>query len=216
MPGRQKSLIGTVVSDKMEKTVTVLVQSSTRHRLYHKIVRRSKRFLAHDDLLGAKEGDIVRILEARPLSRRKRWRVAEIIQRREVAEIAPREIDAEYLGRPREREAEPAVEEAVAAEAPSAETPEEAPPEAPAPEPEASVETPTAEVPPEAVPDAQAEDVAAAPAGEELVAEDQIAPALEGTIEEEEEGTGDEPADAEEPAAEETSEENLQQEREET
>src|SRR3990172_12321317 len=100
MPGRQKSLIGTVVSDKMDKTVTVAVGSTRRHPLYHKIMQRTKRYLAHDDRLGAKPGDLVRIVETRPLSRHKRWRVIEIVTRGEVAEIAPREIDAEYLGRP--------------------------------------------------------------------------------------------------------------------
>jgi small subunit ribosomal protein S17 len=104
MPGRRKSLTGTVVSDRMDKTVVVVVETTTRHRLYRKILRRSQRYLVHDDRLEAKPGDLVRILETRPLSRRKRWRVAEILQRGEVAEIAPREIDSEYLGRPRERQ----------------------------------------------------------------------------------------------------------------
>jgi small subunit ribosomal protein S17 len=100
----QKSITGTVVSDKMAKTVIVQVASTTRHRIYKKIMRRTKRYLAHDDRLGAKPGDTVRIVETRPLSRLKRWRVAEIVERGEVAEIAPREIDAEYLSRRREKE----------------------------------------------------------------------------------------------------------------
>lgn len=104
----QKSITGTVVSDKMAKTVIVQVATTTRHRLYKKIMRRTKRYLAHDDRLGAKPGDTVRIVETRPLSRLKRWRVAEIVQRGEVAEIAPGEIDAEYLSRHREKEAPPA------------------------------------------------------------------------------------------------------------
>jgi small subunit ribosomal protein S17 len=100
----QKSITGTVVSDKMAKTVIVQVATSTRHRIYKKIMRRTKRYMAHDDRLGAKPGDTVRIVETRPLSRLKRWRVAEIVERGEVAEIAPREIDAEYLSRRREKE----------------------------------------------------------------------------------------------------------------
>ena len=108
MAGQRKTLVGTVVSDKMDKTVVVVVESTTRHRLYHKIMKRSKRFMAHDDRLEAKPGDIVRITETRPLSRHKRWRVAEIVQRGEVAEIAPREIDTQYLTITREREAPPA------------------------------------------------------------------------------------------------------------
>ncbi len=107
MAEKQKSLTGTVVSDKMEKTVVVQVDHTTRHPLYHKIMKRSKRYLAHDDRLEAKRGDVVRIIEARPMSRHKRWRVAEIVERGEVAEIAPREIDAEYLALHREREAPP-------------------------------------------------------------------------------------------------------------
>src|SRR3990172_9656490 len=107
MTGRLKSLVGTVVSEKMEKTVVVLVEHTTRDPLYRKTLKRSKRFLAHDDHLDAKPGDLVRILETRPLSRHKRWRVAEVLKRGEVAEIAPQEIDAEYLTLQRERQAPP-------------------------------------------------------------------------------------------------------------
>lgn len=103
----QKSITGTVVSDKMEKTIIVQVATTTRHRIYKKIMRRTKRYMAHDDHLGAKLGDTVRIVETRPLSRHKRWRVAEIVERGEVAEIAPSEIDAEYLSRPREKDTPP-------------------------------------------------------------------------------------------------------------
>ena len=101
MAGRQKTMTGRVVSDKMDKTVVVMVQSTKRHRLYHKVLRRTKRYFAHDEG-DAKPGDLVRIEETRPLSRHKRWRVAEILRRGEVAEIAPREIDSEYLSKERE------------------------------------------------------------------------------------------------------------------
>jgi len=117
MPERQKSFTGTVVSDKMEKTVIVLVQTTSRHRLYRKTITHSKRYLAHDDRLEAKSGDLVRIVETRPLSRHKRWRVVEIVQRGEVAEIAPKEIDADYITRARERETPPDVLARMAAEA---------------------------------------------------------------------------------------------------
>ncbi len=126
MRGRQKSLTGTVVSDKMDKTVVVVVETTTRHRLYRKIMKRSKRFLAHDDHLEAKPGDLVRIVETRPMSRHKRWRVAEIIERGEVPEIAPREIDSEYIELHREREAPPAPPAAEAPETAAAEAPPEA------------------------------------------------------------------------------------------
>ena len=126
MAEKQKSLTGTVVSDKMEKTVVVRVDHTMRHRLYHKIMKRSKRYLAHDDRLDAKLGDVVRIIEARPMSRHKRWRVAEIVERGEVAEIAPQEIDVEYLALHREREAPPpprVAAEVTEGEAASAEAP---------------------------------------------------------------------------------------------
>ena len=128
MPERQKSITGTVVSDKMDKTVVVLVQRTTRHRFYHKILRRSKRYLVHDDRFEAKTGDLVRITETRPLSRHKRWRLAEIIQRGEVAEIAPREIDSDYLAPQREREEPPdATAQAADAAAAAADQPPTAP-----------------------------------------------------------------------------------------
>jgi small subunit ribosomal protein S17 len=130
-----KMLTGTVVSDKMDKTVIVTVQTTTRHRLYRKILKRSKRYMAHDDRFEAKTGDLVRIAEMRPLSRHKRWRVIEIVQRREVAEVAPREIDAEYINIQREREEPPAPK----AKAPSDEA--EAPADAPV------AEVPVAEEP---------------------------------------------------------------------
>lgn len=108
MAGRRQTLVGTVVSDKMTKTVVVLVERAARHPLYRKIIKRSKRYLAHDDRLGAKLGDLVRIVQSRPLSARKRWRVIEILKRGEVAEVAPSEIDEAYLAPVRERAAPPA------------------------------------------------------------------------------------------------------------
>lgn len=126
---RRKSQVGTVVSDRMQKTVVVAVERMKRHRLYQKTIRRSKRYLAHDDRLEARVGDLVRIVETRPLSRHKRWRVAEILQRSEEVEVAPREIDAEYLGRPRQRPEPEAVEAPATAEA---QAPEEAQAAAPA------------------------------------------------------------------------------------
>ncbi len=154
MPGQRKSLTGTVVSDKMDKTVVVLVETTTRHPLYRKILKRSKRYLAHDDRLDAKPGDLVRILETRPFSRHKRWRVAEIVERGEEAEIAPREIGSEYLEERRERQAEAAAE-AAAAKAQTAEAEAEEPEE----EAEASAEAPAAEAADEGQAEAPAADV---------------------------------------------------------
>lgn len=75
--------VGIVASDKMTKTVTVRVDRLVKHPLYHKYVKKRKKFMAHDDL-GAKIGDKVRIIETRPLSARKRWRVVEILHKAEV------------------------------------------------------------------------------------------------------------------------------------
>ena len=72
--------VGTVASDKMEKTVVVRVDRLVRHRKYRRYVRRTSKFMAHDEL-GATVGDKVRIVETRPLSARKRWRVIEIVQK---------------------------------------------------------------------------------------------------------------------------------------
>ncbi|HTH51660.1 MAG TPA: 30S ribosomal protein S17 [Pyrinomonadaceae bacterium] len=75
--------IGIVASDKMEKTVTVRVDRLVKHPVYRKYVKKRKKFMAHDET-GAKIGDKVRIVETRPLSARKRWRVVEIIQKAEL------------------------------------------------------------------------------------------------------------------------------------
>ena len=79
--GSRKTQIGTVVSDKMHKTVVVEVQSRGRHPLYKKIVRQSRRFKAHDETGEAHVGDTVLIAETRPLSKDKRWRVAQVLER---------------------------------------------------------------------------------------------------------------------------------------
>jgi len=79
--GRRKVLVGTVVSDKMQKTIVVKVDRRVRHGLYEKYVTRSVRFKAHDEKNDAKAGDLVRIVESRPLSRDKRWALKEIVRR---------------------------------------------------------------------------------------------------------------------------------------
>ena len=92
--GRRKSLIGTVVSTKMDKTAVVSVERRYPHPLYHKIVRSTKRYKAHDADNSAVLGDVVRIVETRPLSKEKRWRIAETLTRGNVADVAPRDIGA--------------------------------------------------------------------------------------------------------------------------
>lgn len=76
---RKTSKVGKVVSKKMKKTVTVAVEQQVRHPLYKKIIKRRKTFLAHDEYEKCKVGDVVKIIETRPTSRRKRWRVLEIV-----------------------------------------------------------------------------------------------------------------------------------------
>lgn len=85
-------LQGVVVSDKMDKTVVVNVARRKQHALYRKVINRSKRFKAHDAENECNVGDIVRILETRPISRGKRWRVIEILERGDVAEVSPEDI----------------------------------------------------------------------------------------------------------------------------
>ena len=72
--------VGVVVSDKMQKTVVVAVERFVRHDLYRKRIKRTSKFMAHDEL-GARRGDTVRIVESRPQSKRKRWSVEEIVQK---------------------------------------------------------------------------------------------------------------------------------------
>ena len=77
----RKTRIGTVVSDKMDKTVVVSIERRVQHPVYGKMVRRTKRLKAHDEKNDAKTGDTVRIMETRPLSKDKRWRLVEIVER---------------------------------------------------------------------------------------------------------------------------------------
>jgi small subunit ribosomal protein S17 len=79
---KRKVLLGEVVSDRMHKTVTVLVGRRVRHPVYERVIRRSKKYHAHDEQNQCREGDVVRIVETRPLSRTKRWRLQEIVRRR--------------------------------------------------------------------------------------------------------------------------------------
>jgi small subunit ribosomal protein S17 len=80
---RRKERVGLIVSDRADKTVTVAVEALVRHPKYKKRVRRSRKFMVHDERNEARVGDTVRIIETRPLSARKRWRLANIISRAE-------------------------------------------------------------------------------------------------------------------------------------
>ncbi|CAM3884026.1 30S ribosomal protein S17 [Alicyclobacillus pomorum] len=77
----RKVRVGKVVSDKMDKTIVVAVEENVKHPLYGKTIRRTKKFKAHDENNEAKIGDTVRIMETRPLSKEKRWRLVEIVEK---------------------------------------------------------------------------------------------------------------------------------------
>ena len=81
MKENRRKLVGHVTSDKMEKTVVVTVDRMTRHPLYGKVVRRASNFKAHNENNAAREGDLVRIVESRPLSRDKRWVVEAVLRK---------------------------------------------------------------------------------------------------------------------------------------
>ncbi|MEO6092568.1 MAG: 30S ribosomal protein S17 [Novosphingobium sp.] len=83
----KRILVGTIVSDKTDKTVTVLVERKVKHPLYGKIIRRSKKYHAHDEDNSFKSGERVRIEETRPLSKTKSWRVLDRVQAGKVAAI---------------------------------------------------------------------------------------------------------------------------------
>ncbi|MFD1178935.1 30S ribosomal protein S17 [Paenibacillus puldeungensis] len=76
----RKVQIGKVVSDKMDKTIVVAVETYKKHNLYHKRIKYTKKFKAHDENNTAKIGDIVKIVETRPLSKDKRWRLVEVVE----------------------------------------------------------------------------------------------------------------------------------------
>ena len=92
MERKRKIRIGKVVSDRMDKTVVVAVETSRHHPLYKKTIKRLVRYKAHDENNECGLGDTVRIVETRPLSKLKRWRVAEIITKGRVVEVQPGEI----------------------------------------------------------------------------------------------------------------------------
>jgi|SRR6476660_8450361 small subunit ribosomal protein S17 len=81
--GRRQVKVGRVVSDKMNKSVVVAVENTTTHRLYHRYLKRTTTFHAHDEENRCKVGDVVEIVSSRPLSKTKRWRVKEILKRAE-------------------------------------------------------------------------------------------------------------------------------------
>ncbi len=90
--GQQRVIQGTVVSDKMDKTIVVTVERRRKHRLYHKVLTNTQRYKAHDETNACRLGDVVNIIESRPMSKDKRWRVLDIVSRGDVADVAPESI----------------------------------------------------------------------------------------------------------------------------
>jgi small subunit ribosomal protein S17 len=90
---KKNTKVGVVVNNKAHKTVTVSVERTVKHPLYKKIIKKKKNFLAHDEYEKCKVGDVVKIIETRPLSKRKRWRVLEIVG------LAKSEAEKEIEGR---------------------------------------------------------------------------------------------------------------------
>jgi small subunit ribosomal protein S17 len=82
--GNKRQLVGRVVSDRMQKTVTVLVERRVKHPLYGKIITRSSRYHAHDEDKACKEGDLVLIEECRPIARTKSWRVIQLMEKAKI------------------------------------------------------------------------------------------------------------------------------------
>ena len=93
MEKKRKIRTGKVIGDKMDKTVVVQVESLRQHPLYKKVVKTRSKFKVHDENNTCSTGDTVKIIETRPLSKDKRWRVMEIVRKKEVAEIKPSELE---------------------------------------------------------------------------------------------------------------------------
>lgn len=113
--GRRQQKVGRVVSNKMQKTIVVAVESMKKHRVYKKTYRVTTKFKAHDETNAANIGDLVRIEETRPLSKDKRWRLIEILvssaQTPPVAEIASADVDEALIGGGEEDDEEEEEEE---------------------------------------------------------------------------------------------------------
>ena len=80
--GNRKTRVGEVVSDRMDKTITVAVNRRVKHPVYGKYISRTSKLMAHDDKNESHEGDTVKVMETRPISRKKRWRLVEVVEKR--------------------------------------------------------------------------------------------------------------------------------------
>ncbi len=92
METKRKVITGSVISKKMDKTAVVAVEKLRRHPLYRKMMRKVKKYKAHDEKNEVGVGDVVKLIETRPVSKDKRWKVIEIVSKGEVPEVKPEEI----------------------------------------------------------------------------------------------------------------------------
>ena len=118
---RRKIRVGRVVSDRMDKSVVVAVEWRQPHRLYRKSVKKMTKFNAHDADNECRIGDTVRIIETRPLSKTKRWKVVEVLSSEDIAEVQPEQITVDESVLVRVREHPEQAETAVAVDEPPAE-----------------------------------------------------------------------------------------------
>ena len=187
--GGRKMREGTVVSHSMEKTVVVSVASAIRHRLYKKTIRRNRNYIVHDENGEAHKGDRVRIVEAEPISKTKRWRLIEVLRQVDLPAVAPGEIDLEVIG-----EAKPKEEDAPTAVAPTTAAVDETPAGQPAAEATDQATQPAAETTEEIEPPEEVKTAEDAPAEPEAPAAEEAAAVSEEAGEESTEA--EEPADA--------------------
>ena len=123
---RKKIRIGFVVSDKMDKTRVIAIHWTQQHPVYHRHVRRISKFKAHDEKNETHTGDQVRIIETRPLSKEKRWRIIEVLEKAEQVDVRPEEVGQSIVDE-LETKPEAKAESVVVAEAPVAPAPKKAP-----------------------------------------------------------------------------------------
>jgi len=210
--GRRKVREGRVVSDHMDKTVIVSVERRVQHRLYGKALRHSTKFIAHDEQNAYRVGDFVRIMETRPLSKTKRWRVTALLVRQELPDIEPAvaaevQVDQATVA-PRRRGPTRAARAAAARRAASGDAPAAVAPaeEASAPE-EPETQEPEGEELEAEQPEATVEETTEEATEEPVAEAHEPEAAVEAAVEEVEEEAVEEPeepvAEVEEPAADE-------------
>tara|TARA_B110000438_G_scaffold62790_1_gene63290 strand:- start:2219 stop:2656 length:438 start_codon:yes stop_codon:yes gene_type:complete len=122
---KKRTLVGVVVSDVNDKTIIVSVERRAPHRLYRKVITKTKRYHAHDEQNQATLGDIVRIIESRPMSRLKRWALAEILVGRDVAEVEATDLDSSFVDEVQRSAARASAESQAITEDPPSESPED-------------------------------------------------------------------------------------------